>query len=291
MKTHLDCIPCFARQALEAARRVSRDPACHERILRDVLSWAADMDMNQPPPVMGQRLHRRLREIIGADDPYREAKDEQNRMASSVLAELEAAIETATDPLDGAVRLAIAGNVIDMGVAGNVTEPEMRGALGRALREPVAGDLDEFRRSVAEARSILYLSDNAGEIVFDRALIERLPPGRVTVAVRGAPIINDATRADARAARLDGLAEVIDNGSDAPGTLLEDCGPEFLRRYAEADLVLAKGQGNFETLSEERRDIFFLFKVKCPVIARHAGYPVGTHVLMRRKEMGDEEAH
>jgi len=106
----------------------------------------------------------------------------------------------------------------------------------------------------------------------------------VTVAVRGSPVINDATRADARAAGLEGLAGIIDNGSDAPGTLLAECGPEFLRRYAEADLVVAKGQGNFESLGEERRDMFFLFKVKCPVIARHAGHPVGANVLMRTKE-------
>ena len=284
MKTHLDCIPCFARQALEAARRISPDPACHERILRDVLRWAADMDMSQPPPVLGQRLHRRLREVAGLEDPYREVKDAQNRLAKSVVAGLEADIAAATDPLDLAVRLAIAGNVIDLGVDGEVTEAAVREAVRRALREPVAGDLDEFRERVAAARSILYLADNAGEIVFDRLLVERLPAGRVTVAVRGAPVINDATRADAQAAGLAGFAEIIENGSDAPATVLEDCGPEFQRRYAEADLVLAKGQGNFESLGEERRDIYFLFKVKCPVIARHAGFPVGTHVLMRRRK-------
>lgn len=202
MKTHLDCIPCFARQALEAARRISPDPACHERVLRDVLRWAADMDMSWPPPVLGQRLHRRLREVVGLEDPYREVKDAQNRLAESVVAGLEADIAAAADPLD--------------------------------------------------------------------------------LAVRGAPVINDATRDDAKAAGLERFAEIIDNGSDAPATVLGDCGPEFLRRYAEADLVLAKGQGNYESLGEERREIVFLFKVKCPVIARHAGFPVGTHVLMRR---------
>jgi hypothetical protein len=284
MKTHLDCIPCFARQALEAGRRISPDPACHERVLRDVLRWAADMDMDQPPPVLGQRLHRRLREIVGLEDPYREVKRAQNRLAESVVAGLEADVAAAADPLDLAVRLAIAGNVIDLGVDGDVTEAGVREAVRRALNEPVAGDLEGFRRSVAEARSILYLADNAGEIVFDRLLVERLPAGRVTVAVRGAPVINDATRDDAKAAGLERFAEIIDNGSDAPATVLGDCGPGFLRRYAEADLVLAKGQGNFESLGEERREIFFLFKVKCPVIARHAGYPVGTHVLMRGRK-------
>jgi hypothetical protein len=101
--------------------------------------------------------------------------------------------------------------------------------------------------------------------------------------VRGAPVINDATMADARAVGLHEIVEIIDNGSDAPGTILEDCSEDFRRRFSEADLILAKGQGNFETLSEQPRNIFFLFKVKCPVIAAHVGLPVGTHVLARSR--------
>lgn len=101
----------------------------------------------------------------------------------------------------------------------------------------------------------------------------------MTVAVRGAPVINDATMEDARATGLCEIVEVIDNGSDAPGTVLKDCKPEFLRLYENADLIIAKGQGNYETLSDEQRDIAFLFKAKCPVIAAHVGMPVGSHVL------------
>jgi len=112
-------------------------------------------------------------------------------------------------------------------------------------------------------------------------LIEQLSSVPVTVAVRGAPIINDATRADAQTVGLQEIAEIVDNGSDAPGTILQDCNEEFIRCFTEADLIIAKGQGNFETLSDERRNIFFLFKAKCPVIAARVGQPIGTHVLMR----------
>jgi uncharacterized protein with ATP-grasp and redox domains len=283
MKTSLDCLPCFIRQALDAARMVSTDAAVHEGIVREVLRWASKMDLDQSPAVLGQRIHRRLREITGVEDPYRAAKDHLNRMALSLLPELRTAIEAASDKLVMAARLAIAGNVIDMGVNGNVTEFDVRRSVSQALADPFAGEQNEFRQSVAEARSILYLTDNAGELVFDQLLIEHLSPARVTVAVRGTPVINDATMTDARAIGLHEIVEVIDNGSDAPGTILEDCSQDFIRRFIEADLILAKGQGNFETLSDERRNVYFLFKAKCPVIARHVGLPVGTHVLARSR--------
>lgn len=279
MKIALDCMVCFIRQALDAARLVSTDVSVHERILRDVLQWTGKMDLNQSPPVIGQRIHRHLREISGVKDPYRVAKVRQNRMAMNLLPELKAEIESAEDPLTMAVRLAMAGNVIDMGVNGNVTETEVRGSVRQALSEPLSGEQAGFRQAVAEAQSILYLADNAGEIIFDRLLIEQLSPKSVTVAVRGAPVINDATMTDAWAAGLLDMVEVIDNGSDAPGTILNDCSREFRRCFNEADLILAKGQGNYETLSDAPGNIFFLFKAKCPVIATHVGLPVGTHVL------------
>jgi len=290
MKTYLDCIPCLIRQALNAVRMVSADTAVHASIVRQVLRWAGDMDLQQPPPVMAQRIHRQLRMISGEDDPYRLAKEHQNRMALSLLAELEAELETASDPLETAVRLAIAGNVIDLGINGSVTEYDLRQSVSRVLAESFAGELEDFRGALSEASSILYLADNAGEIVFDRLLIEQLPTARVTLAVRGSPILNDATEKDARAAGLHEIVEIIDNGSDAPGTLLEQCSEDFTRRFRQADLIIAKGQGNFETLSDEPHNIFFLFKVKCPVIADHAGLPVGTHVLGRSGAMGRSSA-
>jgi len=260
---------------------VSADSAVHELIVREVLHWVSEMSWEEPPPAFGQRIHRRLREIVRSADPYRNAKDQQNRMAMSLLPELEARIEAAADPLIVALRLAIAGNVIDMGPTGNVTESAMRESICQALTTPLVGDEQGFREAVNEAHRILYLADNAGEIALDRLLVEQLAPARVTVAVRGAPVINDATMADARAVGLHEIVEVIDNGSDAPGTLLGECSPEFMRRFTEADLILAKGQGNFETLSNQPGNIIFLFKAKCPVIATQAGVPIGAHVLIR----------
>ncbi|MBN2399596.1 MAG: DUF89 family protein [Candidatus Aminicenantes bacterium] len=281
MRTYLDCIPCFIRQALESAKLVTGNADIHERVLREVLRWAAEMDMSQPPPAMGQRIHRLLSTLTETDDPYRLAKERQNRMALNLLAEFKTEIESAIDPLNMAVRLAIAGNVIDMGVNGSLTESDVRASINHALTKPFWGEQNGFRNAVTHAQRILYLTDNAGEIAFDRLLIEQIAPERVTVAVRGRPIINDATTVDAQAVGLHELVEIIDNGSDAPGTLLDDCSQEFKVRFNEADLILAKGQGNYETLSQERRNIYFLFKAKCPVIAEHVGVPLGTHVLLR----------
>jgi len=281
MKTTLDCIPCLLRQALDTARMFSGNPAVHERLLRDVLAWARTMDMEQPAPVMGQRIHRRLRKLTGAPDPYRRAKNAQNRLALRLRPELRRELAVARDRLALAVKMAIAGNIIDMGAYGDIGTAGVRAAVEHALREPLRGDLKAFKRAAAGAKSVLYLADNAGEIVFDRMLIEELGPARVTVAVRGAPVLNDAVLADARAAGLHRVCRVIGNGSDAPGTVLGETSKEFRRLFAAADLVLAKGQGNYETLSEATRPVWFLFKAKCPVIARRAGVKVGDQVLAR----------
>ena len=279
MITALDCMACLVRQSLDAARMVSNDPVVHEQIMREVLEWTARMDLKLAPPVLAQRIHRRLREITGVNDPYRAAKDQGNRMALALLPELESVVDHSPEPLVMALRLAMAGNVIDLGASSAITPAGLERAVRQAMTEPLTGPLAEFKRAVDEARTILYLADNAGEIVFDRLLIKQLRPPRVTVAVRGAPVINDATIEDARGAGLGEMVALIENGSDAPGTLLEDCSETFRRHYEMADLIIAKGQGNFETLSQEARNIFFVFKVKCTVIAAHLGLPVGTHIL------------
>ena len=284
MKMTLDCIPCFVRQTLDAARAITTDPQAQERIMRDTLGWINQMGLAQSPPVLAQMIHRRLREIGQEEDPYREAKARHNAMALDLLPELRTEIAASSEPLEAATRLAIAGNVIDMGMKSMVDEDDVRASIQLALKEPFIGEWNEFRRTLQEANNVLYLADNAGEIAFDLLLIERIGPQRVTVAVRGGPIMNDATLADAQAIGLHGIVEIIENGSDAPGTLLDDCTPEFRQRFADADMIIAKGQGNFESLSHQGHDVFFLFKVKCPVIARHVDLPIGTQVLRQYRD-------
>jgi uncharacterized protein with ATP-grasp and redox domains len=288
---YLDCIPCFLRQCLDAARNTTEDARLHEQVVREVLRLACDLDLNRPPPWVGQIIHRRLRELTGVDDPYREAKSRFNTLALSMLPEIRAVVKRDPHPLLAAAKAAIAANVIDLGVKSALGESQARESLRDSCTAEVYGDLEGFQRQVDEAREILYLADNAGEIAIDRLLIEELGPERVTLAVRGRPVINDATIDDARATGLHELTRVIDNGSDAPGTILDDCSAEFMEQFHKADLIIAKGQGNFETLSEIDANIFFSLKVKCPVIATHIGLPPGTHALVRgsKNQMLPEE--
>ncbi len=279
MKTFIDCIPCLIRQSLDSVRRATADQQIHEQVVREVLHATSKMDLNQPPATMAQIVHRRIRELCRNKDPYHASKDSFNQLALRLLPAYERCVEQAADPWDVAVRLAIAGNVMDLGVKSGLSEADIRVSIDQSLSEPLAGSSVELAAAVAEARDILYLTDNAGEIVFDRLLIERMPRAKVTMAVKGFPVINDATLEDAETAGLTRLVHVIDNGSDAPGTILADCSQTFQQHFAEADLVIAKGQGNYETLRESSQRIFFLLRVKCPVIARDIGSPVGSMVL------------
>lgn len=285
MKTQLDCIPCFVRQALEAARHAGADETVQKMVLRRVCRWVSEMDMTMTPPETGQWIHRLVRERTGNTDPYADCKSNFNRAVMELLPELRQRILLSPDPFATAVALAIAGNAIDMGAYSGLDSSNLRQTLVRAIASPIRGELEALRSTTATAKAILYIADNAGEIVLDRLLIEQLGPQRITVVVRGSAVLNDATRADATAAGLDELVEVIDNGSDAPGTLLSDCTTEMRQRFAHADIVLAKGQGNYETLSSvERPNVFFLLMAKCPVIADLLGCERNSLIVARIKQ-------
>jgi uncharacterized protein with ATP-grasp and redox domains len=283
VRTFLECVPCFVRQALDSARLVTDDEAVQEQVLREVLREACEMDFHNSPPLMGQQIHRLIRRLVADDDPYRSIKDRFNQLALALYPELKKRIEGARDPFETAIRVAIAGNIIDFArnydLKGSRVEETIESSLVAPLSKSAVEDL---RESSGRATSILYLGDNAGEIVFDRLLIEQLPREKMTYVVRGSPVINDATMSDAVATGMTDLVEVIDNGSDAPGTILQACSVAFRRRFQSADLIIAKGQGNYETLSEAGKSIFYLLKVKCPVIARDIDCDVDDVVVLRR---------
>jgi uncharacterized protein with ATP-grasp and redox domains len=222
MKTALECIPCFVRQAVEAVELCTGDRRERERLVRRLLREIADTDWAVMPVVIAQRLQRIVREETGQADPYRLLKDRMNRMALDLL--------------------------------------------------PALTEVSECHR-------------DAGEIVFDRLLIEALPTEKITVAVRGGPVLNDATLVDADTAGIPESAPVIANGSDAPGTLVGECSEEFRYWFDRADLIIAKGQGNYETLSDTTKAVFFLLAVKCPLIAAEIGAPVGALVAKRGREI------
>lgn len=199
-------------------------------------------------------------------------------------------LREAYPPLEAAVRLAIAGNMLDIGVKTPLDAAAVRGAFCNALTAPVRGSVRQFSMALRNARAILYLADTAGEIVFDRDLLAQLPLGKFLVGVRGGVGLNDATAADAEEAGLSDFCEIISKGSDAPGTVLEDCSPAFRDRFETADLVIAKGQDNYQTLKQTDKCIFFLLSVRCEVLSRSLGYPVGSLVVHPQRASGWEGA-
>lgn len=283
MNTTLSCIPCLLRQSVDAVGLCDVTTETSHQFIREILLAATTLDFSRPPPLLAGQLQAQLREITGCDDPYHELKRQHNRLACSLLTSLAQAVHRAADPFAAAVRLAIAGNVIDLGAKSRLTPAEIQATVAGALEHPLVGELEPLRTAIVSARRILYLTDNAGEIVFDRVLVDLLPRNRVTVAVRGRSVLNDATVDDATTAGLSELAEIISNGSAVPGTVLSDCSPDFRRRFAEADLIIAKGQGNFETLHEEHAPLFCLFRVKCEIVAEHCGHPVGSHLVWKAR--------
>jgi damage-control phosphatase, subfamily I len=285
MKTYLECIPCFLRQALDAARLASDDPSFHEEIVRRTLSMVAGMDFSVPPPVMGRDIHRLIRGLSGVEDSYRETKARFNAFILRLLPRLEQRVRNSADPFEAALRLAVAGNVIDFGIDIALREEDVEKSLDLAFSAELDRDaIGSLRQAVRTASRILYLGDNAGEVVFDSlflaAIRELAPSTGLTFVVRGQPIINDITLEDALQAGIDRLARVIDNGGDAPGCVLEDCSEVFREHLRLADLVISKGQGNFETLCPLPQETFYLLKAKCPVIAAHIGVPQGSLLVL-----------
>jgi len=281
MKTYLDCYPCFLRQALEAARLAGADEAQQYRVLMEVAGEMQQFKLDSTPPEMAHRSHRITRRTAHNHDPYQRAKQASTRQALAMYPGLKELVANAEDPLETAVRLSIAGNIIDLGVGRE--HDNLESTVERVLAQPFAiGHLAAFREALVGAEGVLFLADNAGETVFDRILIETLETP-VTYVVKGGPILNDATREDAVEAGLDQVAAIIDTGCDVPATILHHCSPEFCQTFDQAELIIAKGQGNYESLSGSGAPVFFLLLAKCPVIAQHLGVPVKSVILKQER--------
>jgi uncharacterized protein with ATP-grasp and redox domains len=281
MRTHLDCFPCFLRQALEASRMATKNEEIQRKVLNSVLSILSNISIYASPPEIAHLVHLRVKSITGNFDPYREIKKKQNEMALQYESILSSQIAEMSDSLKTAMMFSAAGNAIDL-----APDHQIKDLYKRYMEIISRGfswdDYELFCKKVAQSKSLLYLGDNAGEIVWDKILIEELLDHfnlDIIYAVRGFPILNDATMEDAEFVGMAQLVKVISNGSEAPGTLLNRCSEEFLRVFRKSDLILAKGQGNYESLSREDRPIFFLLNVKCPVIAEDVHCKIGDIIL------------
>ncbi|OIP68951.1 MAG: hypothetical protein COZ07_05440 [Candidatus Infernicultor aquiphilus] len=291
MRTYLDCIPCFYRQALETARLAGANEIVIKKIIDELSKLIPDFPLEASPPEMGRTIYALLRKITGVKDSFKEIKENSNKFALNLYPELKRKINNSEDRLLTAVKLSIAGNVIDYGVKNSINVEE---EINKIFNEDFKSDNDnnktifryqEFKEILSKVKHIIYLADNAGEVVFDRLLIEELTEKlgkQVIYVVRDKPVINDALMEDAIFCGINKVAKVISSGSDAPGTILKHCSSEFIELYQNAELIISKGQGNYESLSEENKPIFFLFRAKCPVIAEDVGCKIGDMVLVGR---------
>ncbi|MCD6202372.1 MAG: DUF89 family protein [Bacteroidales bacterium] len=280
MKTYLDCIPCFMTQALRAGRTAGLEDKQIKTLLDEVGAMIRDLPMGNTPPETGAVIYQKIREITGIDDPFLSIKQKNTREALDMYPELRQLVRRSDDPLLMAIRLAIAGNVIDFGV--NRTF-DLKKDIKQILKQDFAiFDYAAFRNQLETAKNIYYLGDNAGESVFDRILIEEIKK-TVIFVVRGIPLINDVTYEDAIMAGLDKVAEIVSSGSTAPGNVPALCDLSFMEKLSRADMIISKGQGNYEGLSEEPLPVFFLLKVKCQVIARDLGVTENSIILKQQK--------
>jgi damage-control phosphatase, subfamily I len=281
MNAELECLPCLVRQAKELASISTDDPLMQKKIMRSCFAYMSETDLDRSPPEIAAGIGRIAASLTGVSDPYARLKALHTAAALEMLPEMDRIVNDSEDPFVAGIRLAIAGNIIDLGARERVSDEDISAILSVALHEPLQGDPARLKADIEKAANVLYLADNAGETVFDRKLLEQIPKEMVTVAVRGAPAINDATLADAQAAGLQGVGKLIDNGSGAPATVLDDCSDEFRRIFENADVIISKGQGNYESLSSVRANIYFLFRVKCRLVEEQCGFPVGSLVLLR----------
>ncbi len=282
MKAHLDCIPCFQRQALQAVRFVTDDINVQERVLRKIITALYDTDWSQTPPQIARVVHRIVKEETNEYDPYSKVKKEYNDKALALYPSMKDLVAKSKNPLQTATRIAIAGNIIDFGAMDSF---DLKKTIDTVLSKPLAiNDFSKLREMLSKSRGLTYLGDNTGEIVFDKLLIETILEHydikKIQFAVKGAPIINDSTIEDAEYVNLTSIPniEFIKIGIGIPDTGLERWDKKFLEIIEKSDVIISKGQGNYEALSEEPK-IFFLLIAKCPVVARDLEVNVGEVIL------------
>ena len=283
MKIFLECLPCLLRQALDAAKKASDDPIIHGETLDEALSLLQNYRDFRNSPDLTRHIHEIVKRKTGNNDPYAKNKADDLKAAQKLYPFLRESLERNGNDLTYALKIAAVGNVLDSAIYSDL---DVEACIRKEIDHPFAHcDEDAIKKRLAKAKTVLVIGDNAGEAIFDRLLIERLQASaKIYYAVRGEPIINDVTMEEALCAELDRVAQLISTESKIPGTIVSECSPTFQKLFWEADVVISKGQGNYETLSDEAREIFFLLKAKCPMIAKSLGVPLGGYVLKRNNE-------
>lgn len=286
MKATLDCLECIAAQALRAARVATDDPDIQRQILNSVLKEIPGLELSKSPAELSLLVYELTAALSGNYDPYSGLKHAQNELALEMEMDLREIVEESDDHLSTALHLAAAGNVIDLGIR-HTDEIDVWAEVRGVMQERFSVDhSDALRKSLAACKDLVYLLDNAGEIVFDKILIEELQKYTpVTAVVKAGPMINDALMEDAEQVGLTRMCEVIDNGGAFVGSPLDLVPKSFIERLNRADVILGKGQGNYETLDAFDGNVFLLLKAKCHIIASDMGVEHGQVALISTREL------
>ena len=277
-----ECIPCLLGQTLKFLDTVDADDELSREVLRFALGEVeAVLDGSTAPEVAG-RVYSRIVEITGVADPFAKMKDESIRGALGLFERMRSVVGSADDKFAKALELSIAGNAIDLAVV----HPDSVGDVIRSLSEFSENkfSIDDgllLKDDLKDAKIVLVIGDNAGESVFDRLFMELIDGPRLIYAVRGGPTLNDVTFDDAVASGIGAPVEIISTGSAIPGVVLNKASDEFLEIFFKADVVIAKGQGNFETLFDPPRPVYHMFKVKCDSVANIVESSIGDFVIWK----------
>lgn len=288
MKVALECIPCYLKQTINTLAQLKIPEEKARDIIHQILPLLPQCDPQGTPAENSTLILRRVNELLGIEDPFQKAKRESNELALKLLPQLRERIAQSDDPLFMSLKIAVAGNIIDMGILKDFdVEESIQEAI---VKEFARDDYRRFRQGLKNAGKVLILGDNSGEIAFDRLLAEQLGELgiEVTYAVKDQPILNDATMADAAQVGITEIIRVISNGSGFLGTILKDCSAEFKAAYQSAGLIISKGQANYESLEGLGREdsrLFFLLRAKCEIVAESLRVELGQMVFCNSHEI------
>ena len=276
-----DCINCAVGSLLTLFKKGLVAEEKQEIAMRALLNHLSSADLKQSPPNLGRDMHRIIRDVLEDPDPYDRIKKESNETLLKYYPQFAEEVRSDPDPFQLALRMAIAGNIIDFGP--NHTF-DWRETMERARSIDLSIDHSvQLKQDLHNAGMVLYIGDNAGEIVMDKLLLETIDHSNVYFGVRGSPIINDITAEDARAIGINDIATVISNGDNTPGTLLGNVSEEFRRIFNSADLIISKWQGNFEGLVGCGAPVYYLLIAKCEHVANFLNARVGDFILAGEK--------
>ncbi|WP_321298058.1 ARMT1-like domain-containing protein [Marinifilum fragile] len=278
-----ECLACQAKTISHIASKFGSDKKVTAAFVEEA-NYIVSNSQSLSTPYSGLLLHRLAKRIFKTEDLYASEKLKANKILQLNYSHWKSLVSNSDNPLYVAAKLAVIGNIIDYGA--HTAPDDIVSEIEHLLQKEFAlNESEEMFEAIKNAKSVLYLGDNAGEIVFDKLFIETLNHPNLTFVVRGEPIINDVTFEDSQYVKMEDVCKVISNGHDAPSTLLENCSSEFQKLYRDADVVISKGQGNLEGLLNEKRDkLFFMLMAKCDLIAGKLGVKKKDLVIKQNKK-------